>query len=58
MGYTSNWKPIVFAGASCPKCNGHNLEYCDWESDDGAHEDQHQKCLDCGHNWWIEGSDA
>lgn len=58
MAYTSDWKPIVIAGYECPKCASSDIEYRDWLSHDGAHEDQHIKCADCGHNWCIEGCDS
>ena len=53
VSYTSDWKPIVIAGFTCGRCGGNNMEYCDWESDEGV-EDQHVKCNDCGNNYWID----
>lgn len=58
MGYTSEWKPIVMTGLVCRKCKGPHLEYRDWESSDGAYEDQQFKCLDCGYSFWVEGIDS
>ena len=41
----------------CKKCGSiHVAERCD-ESSDGAYEDWHFRCLDCGHDWWEESSD-
>jgi hypothetical protein len=34
------------------------VEHRIWESSDGANEDVHYRCLDCGHDWWIDGADA
>lgn len=49
-GYTATDWP-------CKKCRStHVAERCD-ESSDGAYEDYHFMCLDCGHSWWEESSD-
>lgn len=56
MSY-SNWKPVVMADYVCPKCKGW-LEYRDYESSNGAHEDQQFRCTICKHSWWIDGIDS
>lgn len=56
-GTSSEWKPVVMAGYTCPKCAG-PLQYRDWESSCGSFEDQQFKCTACGHSWWCEGPDA
>lgn len=42
----------------CRKCSKVNVIRRVWESSDGAYEDYHYTCPDCGHDWWIDGSDA
>ena len=42
----------------CPHCNSENTEFRVWESHDGAYEDYHHRCKDCGHTWWIDGIDS
>ncbi len=39
----------------CRKCGKRDNIY--FMEDDGDHEDVQYWCKDCGHRWWIEGSD-
>jgi hypothetical protein len=43
---------------SCRACRGSNVQVEVWESSDGAFEDYHFTCTECGHNWWIDGPDS
>lgn len=44
---------------TCRKCNtsGH-VEWREWESSDGGHEDYHYRCNFCNGSWWVEGIDS
>lgn len=42
----------------CPYCKGTNVVVRQWESSDGAYEDERVECLDCKRVWWNEGADA
>ena len=57
-GTSGEWKPCPPEAwcSACKKQGG--LEYCLWDSSDGAYTDEHFRCTACGHEWWIEGPDA
>jgi DNA-directed RNA polymerase subunit RPC12/RpoP len=62
MSYTSSW--TLTDDCRCPKCFG-KVEFIEWESDNGTHEDTRYRCLACNHTWhsWlrtrrVEGPDA
>lgn len=59
MGYTTDWKPTKAENPSfvCRECKSDEVEYREWESGDGAHDDLHYRCKACGRDWWIEGAD-
>lgn len=59
MPYTTESKKDEY-GTLCRKCENPkpNVFYMMWESDDGGHEDVKYNCKDCGHSWWVEGSDS
>ncbi len=59
MGYTSNWKKTVITNERfvCPKCDGKDIKYRDWESPCGGYDDVNYKCS-CGKEWWVEGADS
>lgn len=48
----------VAVDVECRNCQGTNVTRAVWESSDGAYEDAHYRCLDCKHDWWIDGPDA
>lgn len=54
-GDFANW---MLTDMTCHKCQGHQVAERKWESHDGAFEDYQYRCNDCGHKWWVEGSDA
>jgi predicted SprT family Zn-dependent metalloprotease len=60
MGYTTEWKPVKAETNSfkCKECGADEVEYREWESSDGAHDDLHYRCNDCKREWWVEGPDA
>jgi hypothetical protein len=41
----------------CKTCMSLSVAERCHESSDGAYEDYHFVCLDCGHSWWEESSD-
>lgn len=43
---------------ACRRCSEANVAVRTWESSDGAYEDYHFECPDCGYNWWVDGPDA
>lgn len=53
----SSW--LVADGVQCPisTCESTDVEYRIVEDNEG-HEDEKYLCIECGHTWWIEGSDA
>lgn len=53
---TSDWK--MAEGAACRSCPDGNVWYAVWESSDGAFEDTHYHCRNCGFDWWVDGPDA
>jgi transposase-like protein len=60
MSYTSDWKPTKAENPTfvCIRCKSDEVEYREWESSDGAHDDTHYRCRLCEKEWWVEGSDA
>jgi transposase-like protein len=60
MSYTTDWKPTKAENPDfkCNRCQSDAVEYREWESSDGAHEDFHYRCNGCGRSWWVEGADA
>ncbi len=43
----------------CPKCkNQEDNARQQWDSSCGGYTDFRMTCWDCGHEWWIEGSDS
>lgn len=56
---TSEWKPTAPENPNfrCRKCGSNNIRYAIWESSDGAYEDKHYHCDECGNDWWVESSD-
>lgn len=59
MSYTTDWKPTKAENPDfvCRECESSEVEYREWESSDGAHDDVHYRCNHCHHDWWIEGPD-
>ena len=41
----------------CKTCKSLNVVERRVESSDGAYDDWHFRCLDCGWSWWEESSD-
>lgn len=60
MPYTTDWieTKITNPEFKCKKCKSNEIEYREWESSDGAHDDLEYKCNGCGKHWWVEGSDC
>lgn len=60
MSYTTEWANAEITNPSfkCPKCTEADIEFREWESSDGAHDDVHYRCSCCGYEWWVEGVDA
>lgn len=59
--YVTDWLPVEATNPAfkCPKCGrSHDIDYREWESADGGHEDYHYHCRTCDHKWWVEGADA
>lgn len=50
--------PATAVALKCPKCPSESIKRQVWESSDGAYEDYHFTCPDCGFNWWVDGPDA
>jgi uncharacterized Zn finger protein len=42
----------------CPGCGTEDVWCQEWESSDGAHEDELYACRSCGRSWWVDGPDA
>lgn len=59
MGYVTDWKPTKAENPNfkCCQCASDEIEYREWESSDGAHDDLHYRCNGCGRQWWVEGAD-
>jgi predicted Zn-ribbon and HTH transcriptional regulator len=59
MGYTSDWKQTKLTNPDfkCRECGSNDVEFRDWESSDGAHDDLHYRCPGCKREWWVEGPD-
>lgn len=58
MSVWSKIEPNQYPDFKCKYCGENkNLVYYLWESSDGAYEDYHYKCDDCGKDWWVEGAD-
>ncbi len=56
MSEQNVWVPTT---STCPKCCKPNaVEYQVVESSCGDYEDEHYRCRECGHSWWIDGPDA
>jgi DNA-directed RNA polymerase subunit M/transcription elongation factor TFIIS len=55
-GFTSDWRMVTHG--TCPKCRSDQIAYRLWESSDEAYEDYRYRCLDCGHDWWVDGIDS
>lgn len=41
----------------CRECSG-LVTYHTWDSSCGAYTDYRYTCTECGHGWWVEGSDS
>jgi hypothetical protein len=54
--FTTDWRLVTHG--RCLKCMSDQVAYRLWESFDGAYEDYHYRCLDCGYDWWVDGIDS
>lgn len=50
--------PFYCEGVKCEKCDNETVYYDAWESSDGAYEDYHYTCINCGYDYWVDGPDA
>jgi RecJ-like exonuclease len=58
MSYSHDWRAVEDE-VPCRKCAvAGQIEYREWESSCGGHEDYHYRCRACGADWWCEGADA
>lgn len=58
---STEWKaasPTSCGPRTCRKCGGTNVEVRTVTSFDEAYDDDNFRCLDCKHNWWVDGPDA
>jgi len=60
MAFVTDWKLVSYEDPTfcCPYCGVDDVEFREWESDDGGHEDTLYRCDACNRMWWIEGADA
>jgi len=60
MSFVTDWKPVKDEDPkfNCRYCGEFEVEYREWESSDGGHEDTCYQCTACKQVWWVEGSDA
>lgn len=60
MPYTTEWQPTKLEDRNfvCRNCGSYDVEYREWESSDGGHEDTHYSCNNCKFEWWVEGTDS
>jgi DNA-directed RNA polymerase subunit M/transcription elongation factor TFIIS len=58
--YTSEWKKteIVNSKFGCALCGSKEVFFRTWESACGGYDDTHYKCIECGHQWWVESDDS
>ena len=54
----TKWKPVKNDDDfHCHQCGSTNVEYCIYTPSDEAYDDYHYHCLNCGYEWYCEGSD-